>query len=65
MASLTIQLKQGNLRDPSLGRLDGEQGEHGHEAVVVVERLPLPDPRDHPRGPLVVLVVEKEASEMV
>ena len=53
-----------DLRNPSFGGLDGEEGEHGHEAVVVVERLPLPDPRDHPRGSLVVLVVEKEASEM-
>ena len=48
-----------DLRNPSFRGLDGEEGEHGHEAVVVVERLPLPHAVDHPRWLLVALVVEE------
>ena len=55
-----------NSRDPSLRRLHGEQREHGHEAVVVVERLPLPLPGEHggrrvvAGGELKVLASEKQ-----
>ena len=46
------------LRDPSLGGLDGEEGEHGHKAVVIVERLPLPESGNHTWRFPVALVVE-------
>ena len=36
-------------RDPTLGCLDGEECEHGHEAVVVVEGLPDPLSGHHAR----------------
>ena len=34
--------KKENLRDPALGGLHSEEGDHGHGAVVVVEGLAVP-----------------------
>ncbi len=66
MKMLFLSFEFPNSRDPSLRRLHGEQREHGHEAVVVVERLPLPLPGEHggrrvvAGGELKVLASEKQ-----
>ena len=66
MKMLLLSFEFPNSRDPSLRRLHGEQREHGHEAVVVVERLPLPLPGEHggrrvvAGGELKVLASEKQ-----
>ena len=40
---LSVRKKE-NLRDPALGGLHSEEGDHGHGAVVIVEGLLGPEP---------------------